>query len=284
MGKFLKLDLINSLILYIKDIVFLKICSTHFIKAVTNKIKDSIRDPKIIFVLKRYFAKLIFCSDFGLFVKLAKCVDMLLIQKDQRKAEILKEYLDQVDIQTAVEPLPSVLNELEFSASTKLYEKSPFYQQVVRGKKTDSETNEISTNSNDFFSPELSKYFRKKLLPLAPLWSSFVRNRESNAVIESYFRFLKKDLLGYKLKQKPGRVVSALNRFLEGKLTEVAFGMEKKPSRKGEILKIPVEKWKSKTKSKNIFSDILIRKPFYFVNLVISKADIQSLNLVNRGS
>lgn len=232
--------------------MFIKICSTHFIKAVIRKIKEYTKEKNIENLLIKAFAKLICCRDYGVFCRIAASIDSLLSSNSDISDSNCMSYLKHVNLNTAIEPMPKMLNVEALLLNKEIYTRSPFYEQIAilsgntkQHQKTDEGRKKFQT------------YFRTKLLPFAPMWSSIVKERESNASVESYFRFLKKDILGYKLRQKPGRAIQTIRTYTEGKLLEQQFDLTRKTTRKSDFQKLPKESWKSKTKSKNIFTDII---------------------------
>ena len=71
-------------------------------------------------------------------------------------------------------------------------------------------------------------------MPYCPLWSSFITYHESNNMVESYFRHVKKDILQYKLKQKPGRAVKKIKEDNDGKIAGIKLDF---PARKKKKIK-----------------------------------------------
>ena len=87
---------------------------------------------------------------------------------------------------------------------------------------------------------------------------------ESNANVENWFRFIKKDMLNYKLYQKPGRIIAKIDHYVNAKMIEKELQIPSHPTPKGVMSfigedqneKDPQEFWNKKSKtSKNYFDD-----------------------------
>lgn len=235
----------------------MKICSTHLFKAIQNSLKNHKFSPSDKKLLTVTIAKLICCENFYLFIKIAKKLAKLLTTKqDSDDLKTDKSFLEKVSCKTLYEKLPKKVfakgNEKE------IYKNSPFYIYFEFAEENIQNTIESEEITNSLFSPEFFHYFYKKIITYAPMWSSFIEPRESNANVESYFRFIKRDILNYVLKQKPGRIINALHKYIDSLFFELQNDIPTKPMKKKDIPNIPRETWKSKICSPKIFTDGIV--------------------------
>lgn len=236
--------------------MFLKICSTHLFKAILNQLKECHFNANAKKLLVKSTAKLICCENFYLFVKIGSALQIILTNRHVTDEVCnARKFLDLVSCKHSYNKLPTKLSREIYINQKELYLKSPFSHYFSCKAIPDS-----LIPTNECFSEQFSNYFFKKVIPYAPLWSSFVKERESNANVESYFKLIKKDLLNYSLKQKPGRVLQSLHSYVDSKLFELENELPKKPFSKKDILNIPEEKWKSPVTSSKFFSDDILSK------------------------
>ena len=152
-----------------------------------------------------------------------------------------------------------------------IYLQSPYYADGMKIEQMVLEEIESSASSgikNDFFSKDTGHFLLNELIPYASLWGSFfTKSSNSNANAECFFRIVKKDILSYKLYQKPGRFICKINEYASAKFTEIFLEIPEKPLSKTEQslinadLKNQEDNWSKKKKfPKNYFVDDLKSK------------------------
>lgn len=258
-SKVIHLDLL--LLKLTSQLVYHKICSTHLFKAIIKRTKNSKLKSKERQLVLVSAAKLICCRNFFVFVEISNRLWQILNSPHKSTiTESAKSFLEKVNCKSTMAKLPKKIDIKLVAKGNEIYINSPFFHHI----KTFAfqKENDCHIAHNEFYDTDLSNYFFKGIMPYAPLWSSFFIERESNASVESYFRMIKRDILNYKLRQKPGRIIQRLHKYVDSKIFELQNAIPKKPAQRKDIINIPVETWKSKSDSPKIFSDEVVGNYF----------------------
>ena len=181
--KFLSVIIIIRLSLIKKKYVKLQICSTHILKAVINRLKNSIKSSKSQWVITKAFAKLICCQNFSLFCKIAQSLDMILRSPAKNKnVEQCITFVKNVNCKMILHQLPVKFEISTLDKYDEFYMRSPYYHASL----CDSSLQTTIGEENELKSHEFADYMSKKIYPYAPLWSSFICERKTNGNVESF--------------------------------------------------------------------------------------------------
>ena len=189
---------------------------------------------------------------FSEFVTLSGSLLTLLFSENLTKSSI-NAYTQLTDKSDCKFELPQKEDSLS-NGTGPLFQKSPYYHHFSEFTLDEKD----GVRPNCLFSFNLGEYLKKMWMPYAPLWSSFVEEMVSNNIVESYFRHVKADIFQYKLRNKPGRVLAALQEDTEAKLNALELNFPKKKIKDYEISNEATtvsETWKSKIYSENWFTD-----------------------------
>ena len=125
------------------------------------------------------------------------------------------------------------LHQLESGKS--MYSKSEYFRHFD----TFCESIELDSSGecNHFYSEEFYGYMLRNVLPYSPLWSGFIVENQSNALVENYFGLLKNQILNSQLNQKAARCIRKIREYIDSKCIELAFDVPENFSAK----RIPVD-------------------------------------------
>ena len=107
-----------------------------------------------------------------------------------------------------------------------LYKQSRFYYHFCKIR--DSIQVDEYGDRNLMHSVEFSNYLLKCILPYSPLWSAFIIENQSNAIIENYFGIIKNQILSQTLNQKPSRFFIKIREFIDSRIKELKFAIPEK--------------------------------------------------------
>ena len=164
----------------------------------------------------------------------------------------------------------------DFLPQSSLYMQSEFINDIQ--EKVSLLINLDSSNKivNSVYNEQLSSYLLRKLGPFCALWSSFLHQRETNSIVESHNKVIKRDLLK-DANIKPGRAIKELRADILAQLKiERSFDGYKKIKKTASIVDDPIETFKSpKTQCETNFSQVLsIEKEMNKFNQMFNSLDI----------
>lgn len=111
------------------------------------------------------------------------------------------------------------------------------------------------------------------------MWSSFISNYSTNAVVENFFGFLKNTWLNGDLHLKPGRFFESTRLYVDAQLKKIKFEIREtlpKISKNVDYINLE-EKWSKKTKKENHY---LPKSKYNLVNFKNFKDNCQDNNVI----
>lgn len=244
-----------------QEFTTLKLCATHFFKKICEKLKERFEKKKVRNFYKSATVKLINSETFSEFFFYAQNL-LTLLDSEYLNSKALKAYRNLTTKHQKFEMPSKILLNAQGDA---MYKRSRFYyhfSDVTQSSKT------ANSKQNFLASPDFAKYLRRTWLPYCPLWSSFIGKRITNNLVESYFRHVKVDIFGNKLRNKPGRVIRDIHTDTSAKFNQHIYNFPTKQVKKVPIDPLnEIESWDSKNDSPNWFnqgSGNYMRSTFFY--------------------
>lgn len=144
------------------------------------------------------------------------------------------------DIITQVDELAELCQPINFMQDSNFDEKTSLYMNSRYIKDVEAECLKIQAEASTIISSpiecqKLGKYLLRKLGPFCPLWASFCHSRETNALVESHFKYVKHDLLKT-INMKPARAIKDLRVDVISKMLNITMSQKFKEKKRQKKL------------------------------------------------
>ncbi|CAG9762611.1 unnamed protein product [Ceutorhynchus assimilis] len=272
------------------NLIKLKLCCSHFIKMMCNKLSQLKQDRKIKDSIVSAIASLVLCTSFEKLLSYFNHVAVLLLSPmfdedvDNAIDALANPSTTAQDLLSLREESSSNILDIDFEEDIVRgqYTTSPFFLAFFKIYENVSQNIELKENiekeeklsTNPYKSSVFFNYLLKRVMPFAPLWSDIMQcGRYSNSNVESWFKSVKHEILLEKTNLKLGRFICEIQRRIKSNLETIELSIGKKPHKikKRTIdeksiknaMEIDnpaaVEKWKKPKKRKHFFTTDYMR-------------------------